>query len=67
LLDQAGRAEMVSAAMSELGHLGAEAHAKAFALTKGGRVGVVGSGGARRNDIRGNERGETGERSQETD
>jgi len=33
-LDLAGREEMVSAAMSELGHLGAEAHAKALALTR---------------------------------
>jgi len=33
--DLEGRAEMVSAAMSELGHLGAEAHAKALALKKG--------------------------------
>jgi len=34
-LDLAGRAKMVSAAMSELGHLGAEAHTKALALTRG--------------------------------
>jgi len=34
-LDLAGREEMVSVAMSELGHLGAEAHAKALTL-KGG-------------------------------
>jgi len=35
LLDNAGRAEMVSAARSELGHLGAEAHANAFSPTRG--------------------------------
>jgi len=34
-LDFAGRAEIVSAAMSELGHLGAEAHAKALAQKRG--------------------------------
>jgi len=34
-LDQAGRAEMVSEDMSKLGHVGAEAHAKALALTRG--------------------------------
>jgi len=34
-LDPAGRAELVSAAMSELEHLGAEAHAKALALKRG--------------------------------
>ena len=34
-LDLAGRAEMVSSAMSELEHLGAEVHAKALALKRG--------------------------------
>jgi len=34
-LDLAGRAEMVSAVMSELLHLVAEAHAKALALKRG--------------------------------
>ena len=34
-LHPAGREDMVSAALSELGHLGAEAHAKALALTRG--------------------------------
>ena len=35
-----GRAEMVSAAMSELGHLGAEAQAKALAFNDGGPIGT---------------------------
>jgi len=34
-LDLVGRAEMVSAAMSELGHLGAESHAKVLAQKRG--------------------------------
>jgi len=34
-LDLAGRAEIASAAMSELGHLGVETHAKVLALKRG--------------------------------
>jgi len=51
-LDKAGRTERVSAAMRELGHLGSEGN-ECPGAHKGGRVGVVGSGGTKKDGFHG--------------
>ena len=50
-LDLAGREEMASAALSELRHLGPEVHG--FGFGQGGRVGVVGFIGTKRDGVSG--------------
>jgi hypothetical protein len=46
-LDLAGRAEMVSAAMSKLGQMGSEHHAKVFVLTRGVELELLDKAGGR--------------------